>query len=196
MQSRSLGWCRAAGISERLGRRDAGIGEEFDVGEFFDGVESFSLDVAGGAQASADLVEIGIVVAGVRDQFPRARGELTKQGAGGGDVEDSGADNGYGSVGGGEAFFCDDSAAGGLQFAEDVDLRGAGPGGAGGGANGPHRLEGIADGADSGGTGGAEDGAQDCWKHVGVLMGVDVGEVQAAALEQGDLRGGFGLDLS
>jgi hypothetical protein len=48
---------------------------------------------------------------------------------------------------------------------------------------------------DSGGTGGAEDGAQDCWKHVGVFVGVDVGEAQAAGLEQGDLRGGFGLDF-
>src|ERR1035438_7328796 len=195
MQSRGSGWCGAGGISERLGRRDAGIGDEFDGGEFFDGVESFALDVARGAEAGADFIEIGIVVAGVRDEFPCAGGELAEQGAGSGGVEDSGADYGDGPVGGGEAFFCDDSAAGGLQLAEDVDLGGAGPRGAGCGADGPYRFEGIADGADSGGTGGAEHGAQDCWKHVGVFVGVDVGEAQAAGLEQGDLRGGFGLDF-
>ncbi len=76
-----------------------------------------------------------------------------------------------------------------------VYLSAAGPGSAGGGAHGPGRLEGIAHGANSGGAGGAEHGAQHGRKHVGVLVGVDVREAQAPALEPTDLRGGFGLDL-
>jgi len=43
---------------------------------------------------------------------------------------------------------------------------------------------------------GAEHAAEDGGKHVRVLVGVDVGELEAFVLEELDLGAGFGLDFS
>ena len=62
-------------------------------------------------------------------------------------------------------------------------------------AAGPLRLEGIADGADGGALSEVEERARDGGEDVGVFVRVEVGDVDAGALEFLHLREGFALDV-
>ena len=61
--------------------------------------------------------------------------------------------------------------------------------------NGPVRLKGVSNGADSAGPGSAEDGPQHRGKDVRVLVGVDVSEPKTLTLEKFNLRTGFSFNL-
>jgi len=139
--------------------------------------------------------EVGVVVAGVGDELPEAVGESCQQGIECDPVEGAGGEDADCALGGGEAFFGDNAEEFGAEGAEDLDLGAAEPSRLGRGADGPGGFEGVTDGADAGFAGGAEDRAQNLRKHVGVFVGVDVGEMQASVLQEGDLGGGFGFDL-
>ena len=62
-------------------------------------------------------------------------------------------------------------------------------------AAGPLGLEGVADGADGGALGEVEERARDGGEDVSVLVRVEVGDVDAGALELLDLGEGFALDV-
>jgi len=174
---------------------ESGIGDKVEGGEFLDGGERCALGVARGAQAGAHLVEVGVVIAGMRDQFPCAGGKLLDERADGGGVECSSAGDADGPIRGGEALFRDDAAAGGVQAAQDIYLGNAHQGRAVGGADGPRGLKGIADGMDACRTGRAQHRAEYCGKHVRVLVGVDMRESEAFGLKQADLRRDFGFNF-
>ena len=135
--------------------------------------------VARRTETRRDLSQVGVVVAGMRDEFPCARRQLTEQGSKCCCVEASGGEHADGAVGGGETFFCGDAAEGGLKPAEEGYLRAAKQGGVAGCVRGsvqaPGRLKRIADGSDSGCPRGSQYGAQDGGEHVDVLVGVNVG---------------------
>jgi len=61
--------------------------------------------------------------------------------------------------------------------------------------NAPCRLERIADGVNAAGARGVEDRAKHLREHVGVLVGVDVGEGDATGLQELDLGAGFCFDF-
>ena len=62
-------------------------------------------------------------------------------------------------------------------------------------ATGPAGLEGVADGSDGGALSEVEERAGDGGEDVGVLVGVDVGDVDAGALEFLDLSQGLAFDV-
>ena len=64
-----------------------------------------------------------------------------------------------------------------------------------GSAERPGWLEGIAEARDAAGLRGRDEGAEDCGEEVGVLMRIDVGYVEAGALQAANLSTGFGDDL-
>jgi len=147
-------------------------------------------------QAGVCAGEIGVVVTGVGDEFPNAGGQAVEQSGEGNGREGSGGENAECAAGGGEAFFSHDAQESGLKQTKHAKLGAAERQSGGCGAEAPDWLEGIAHGADAGGAGGAQDRTQHGGKDVRVLVGVDMGEVEAAALQQGDLRGGFCLDFA
>ena len=100
------------------------------------------------------------------------------------------------AVGGDESLFCDQAAECGLEVAQKPNLQAAKPRSTRRGADAPGRLEGIADCANAGRPGSPEHRTQHPGEHVGVLVGVDVGQAHAAALEVRDLCGSFALDFS
>ena len=99
------------------------------------------------------------------------------------DVQDAGGENPDSSIRGPETFLFDEAPEAGLKAAQEDDLGAAQVRRVSGCVQAPDRFEGVANGTDAGGPGGAQDRAQDPGKHVHVLMGVDVSETQAGALQ-------------
>ena len=160
--------------------------------------EGLAFDVAVGAEAGGELVEVVVVVAGVDDEFPGAMvgegGERFGEGLGG---EVSGGGDGDGAVGGadllvGAAHLVEEVGA--EVVAEEFEDEAAGTGAVVEG-EGPAGFEGVADGSDAGALGDVEEGTGDGGEDVGVLVGVEVGDVDAGALELLDLGGGFAQDV-
>jgi hypothetical protein len=54
-----------------------GLGEDEDAGEF--GEEGFAFEVAVGAEAGGDAVEVGVVVAGMAAEFVGAGGGMARR---------------------------------------------------------------------------------------------------------------------
>jgi hypothetical protein len=168
-------------------------GDELEEGLVFMG--------AGGTEAGGDLVESGVGVAGMADEFPdgwarrHRREEGTEGSVNGVGTGDPGGENTDGAGGSGEAGVADEALEGSMLGLEGHDSEAAQAAGCGSSAEGPGGLEGIADGGDLAGLGGAEERAEDAGEEVSVLVGVDVGDVEASVLEAADLRGGFGGDF-
>jgi len=62
-------------------------------------------------------------------------------------------------------------------------------------SEGPGFFKRVADGADTGAFAGVKERPSDAGQDVGVLVGIDVGDVDAGALKVLDLRQGFDGDL-
>jgi len=107
---------------------------------------------------------------------------LLEQGIDGCCIEASGGEDADGAVSGRKSFFRYDAVKGGLEAAQEAYLDAAKTGGVGRCMEAPGGFEGIADSADSGCPRGSQYWAQDGGKHVDVLVGVDVSEVDSAAL--------------
>jgi peptidoglycan/LPS O-acetylase OafA/YrhL len=170
------------------GTRRGGVGEDVEEGAEF--------DFAGGAEAGGDGVEGAVVVAGVGDELPEAVGHGGEELAEGGFVEAAGGGDAEGS-GGGEDFVAADLREGveaGAEGGEEFELEAAEGVGVADGER-PGLLEGVADGGDAAAFGDEEESAGDGGEDVGVLVGVDVGDVDAGALEALDLGGGFADDV-
>jgi hypothetical protein len=169
------------------------VGQEFEEGRVFEG--------AGGAEAGADLGEVGVEVAGVADEFPdrtwagsgRDGGEEGAKGAW--DIASAGGEDSQGAVGSGESSVAGEAEEGAVLGVEGDDGEAAEQRSMVGGAERPGGFEGIADGGDSAGAGGLEEGAEDAGEEVGVLVGIDMGDAKAGSLEASDLGGGFGGDF-
>lgn len=140
--------------------------------------------------------EVLVVVARMRDQLKNSFGwDGAEQGSEGDCVESAGGKHAERSRGGGESFFRDDAAECGVQEPQQADLGATNEWGARCGSDAPGRLEWVADGADAAGPGGAQHRSQDTGKHVRVLVGVDVGEADAAGLKRLDLGDSFSFNL-
>src|ERR1039458_7806116 len=81
---------------------------EFNCGKFTDGVECRAFNVARVSQTSVNKVEISVVVAGMRDQFPCAGRHAAEQGTKCRGVENACAGHRDSSAGGDKSFFLDD----------------------------------------------------------------------------------------
>lgn len=156
----------------------------------------------GGAEAGTDLIESGVGITGMADEFPdgagvrRRRGEEgEKSGADGVGASGSGSEDADGAGGGHEAGCADEALEGSVLEVEGGDGEAAEAAGVGGGAEGPGGLEGVANGGDGAGLGGVEERAEDAGEQVGVLVSVDVGDAEASVLKTANLGGGFGSDL-
>ena len=152
------------------------------------------------------MVEVAVVVAGVADELEGAGGwegmEELRQGGGG---EVAGGGDGNGGVGG------EDGTAEGLgaaelrvgleaafERAEELDLEAAEERARAEGEREiqrPGLLEWVADGTDGGAFGYMEQGAGDGGEEVGVFVGVEVGDVDAGALEFLHLGEGLADDV-
>jgi hypothetical protein len=159
---------------------------------------------AGGAEAGADRVEVGVGVARVADEFPnglrccwRRHGleECAESGAYGIGPGGAGGEDANRPGGSGEACGTDTAEEAAVLGAEGHDGGTAKERRSGCGAKRPGGFEGIADGWDSAGAGGHEERAKDAGEKVRVLVGVDVGDVEPGGLEASDLRDGFRGDV-
>jgi hypothetical protein len=154
---------------------------------------------AGGAETGADLIEVGVRITGMAYEFPGGGGvgwHRRQQAAEGlVDVRGSGGEDTDGAAGGGEPGGEDRTLEGSVLGLEGDDRETAEGRDAFGGAEGPGRLERIADGWDAAGASGAEERTQDSWKKVRVLVRIDVGDVQTGALQAADLGGSFRDDF-
>ena len=124
--------------------RELAEGDEVQRGEFAQNWKGLAFDIARGAEAGPNASEIGVVIARVRDEFPGAGGNPIEKAVESHGVECAGGGYAECAAGGRKAFFGNDAVPGGLEAAETADLRSADEAGAGGGANGPDRLEWIA----------------------------------------------------
>ena len=152
-------------------------GNEIDDREFFDGAQGIAFDFARGAEARAYLVQVGVIVAGVRHEFPYALRELLQESADRVCVDDPGSGDGDGSIRGAEALLGEDTAEVRSESAQCEDFGAADKRGAGRCTDGPFRFEWVAYSVDVGRRGSAQHGPQNLGKHVCVLMSVDVRQV-------------------
>src|SRR4051812_42795180 len=83
--------CKMCALDRRAQIRE---GDEVDRWKFAHRHERLAFRVAGSTQPSANLVEIGIVVAGMRDQLPDAFGQFAEEGADGIDIKGASASHG------------------------------------------------------------------------------------------------------
>lgn len=125
-------------------RRELAEGDELQRGEFAQNWKRLAFDIARGAETRANASEIGVVVAGVRHEFPSARRNLIEKTAETHAIECAGAGNAERAAGGREAFFRKYAVPGRLEAPETANLRSTDEPGAGGGANGPGGFEWIA----------------------------------------------------
>ena len=174
---------------------EVGKGDEVETAVVFDGHEGVAFDFARFEETGVCLQELFVAIAGVGDQFEGALGHCGDERVDGGDVQGAGGQTAHGAVGSVEAFFFDDAAKAGLVAAQEDDFSAAQLWRIGCGVEAPDGLEGIANGVDAGSPGSAQHGPQDGRKHMNVLVRVDVGEAKAVALQESDLRGGFGFDI-
>src|SRR6202048_5191458 len=181
----------------KQGSWEIGEVDQVKIGSVVEDGEGGAFDFARGEQPGVCGGQGGVVVARVGDEFETAfAGQSPQKGGEGGAVESPCGEDAERAIGGLEAVFLHEAAeAGGAQQPEEADLGAADDRSAGSGANAPCRLEGIAYGPDAAGARGAEDGAQYAGEHVRVLVGVDVGEIDATGLKGLDLGEGFGFDF-
>lgn len=162
------------------------------------GEECVALDVAMGTEAGSDAIEIAVVVAGVADELVGAFGghglkDLVKglavEVAGGGDADSP--------VGGEDARVADLGLAfeSGFEIAEEFDLKTANAIAVAEG-EAPGLFEGMADGADGVLLGDAQERVENAWEEVGVLVSVEVRDVDAGVLEFLDLSARFAFDVA
>jgi len=161
------------------------------------GEKRLHLDLALSAKTCGDAVEVVVVVAGMADQLVGAFGWEGVEDLGeGGGVEVAGCGDAYSALCGEDLMIADVWLAieGGLQAVEEADLEAAleagvrellGEGG----------FEGVADGGDVGAFENFEERAGDGGEEMCVLVGVDVGDVDAGALESGNLSVCFAHDV-
>jgi hypothetical protein len=179
-----------ASIVDELGR----VWERQSFGQL--GEESVKLDLALGAEAGGDGVEFAVIVAGMADKLPDAVGHVSEEllERGGGEIAGGGdADGAVGGADRGGAYLAVVVETG-AEAAEQLDLKAAEASAVAEG-EAPGVLEGIANGADGVGFGDAQERARDPGEEVGVLVGVEVGDANAGALELVELGKGFALDL-
>ena len=119
-------------------------GDELERGEFTQNRKGFAFDIARGAEASPNAREIRVVIARMRDEFPSAGANPIEKPVQIHCFECTGAGYAECAAGGSEAFFGNDAVPGGLKAAENADLRSANEAASGRCANGPLRLEWIA----------------------------------------------------
>jgi hypothetical protein len=174
-----LGW---GGLGEGAG----------DLGE-----EGCAFDVAVGAKAGGDAVEVGVVVAGMTAELVGAGGREGAEECGeGGRGELAGGRDGEGAVCGEDGVHADFGLVfeAGAEWIEEFKSEAA-EGAAVVERGGPMGFEWVADGADVGGVGYVEQGAGDGGEEVCVFVGVDVGDGDADVLELVDLGSGFAGDV-
>jgi hypothetical protein len=162
-----------------------------------DGEEGGALDVAGGAQTGSDGVEVLVVVTGMAAQFEDAFGGKSVEGFGEGlGCEVAGGGDGEGSIGGEDVAVAQlvEAVKRRLHAVEEVDFQAAKKAAVAEGA-GPCGFERIADGADGGAFGEIKEGTGDGGEEMGVLVGVEMGDVDAGALELLKLGESFSLDV-
>jgi hypothetical protein len=158
--------------------------------------QSDPLRVARGPQARADLFEVGVVISGVRDQFPCAFGHLAQQCTDGVGIERARSGNGDGAVSADEVGARQDAPEERPQLPQGDYLGSAHKRSARRYPNRPLRFERIADGPDAGLSRRAQHGLEHRREHVRVLVSVDMSEPQAGVLEQGDLGSSLGFNFS
>ena len=139
------------------------------------------------AGVAAELVGVAAVVLGQVSAEHGAQGEQV-EGAGGGDAERSGGDEAVLPGGVGEL------VEGGFETAQDLEL-GAAEERRLGECGGPLRLKWFAHGGDAAASGDVGYGAGDGREQVCVFVAVDVGDVEAGALQLLDLRLGFAREV-
>lgn len=182
--------CRIAVVDE-LGW--VGLGEDArDLCE-----ERLALGVAVGAEAGGDAIEVAVVVSGVTAEFMGASGwkgsENQRQRGG---VEFARSRDGDRAIGGADAALMELER--GLEaWAQAADELDGEPARASAllEVNIPLRFKRITDGADGGLFGDFEERAGDRGEEVGVLVGVEVGDLDSGALELLDLGESFAGDF-
>jgi hypothetical protein len=154
--------------------------------------EGEAFDFAGHSEAGADGVEVAVVVARMADKFPEAVGHGGEDLVEDGGVELAGGRDADGAVGGQDFVVADlgEGSEAGFEEGHEGDLE-ASHEVAVAEFEGPRFFEGVADGAYAGALADVEKGTRDGGEDVGVLMRVDVGDVDAGALEVLDLGEGF-----
>lgn len=166
-----------------------------DAGE--DGEEGIALDVAVGAEAGLDTVEVGIVVAGVAAELEDSfGGKRCEDGGEGGGVEIAGGGDADGPAGGVDVGVANlrEAEEGGEAAVEDRDLQAAEGASVSEGAD-PGGLEWVADGADGAALGEVQERTGDGREEMSVFVGVEVGDVDSGTLESLDLGEGLALDV-
>lgn len=118
-------------------------GDEVEGRKFAQNWKGLAFNIARRAEAGPNTSEIGVMITRVCHELPRAGGNPIEKAVESHGVECAGAGYSECAPGGRETFFRKDAVPGGLEAAENADLRSADEAGAGGGANGPGRLEWI-----------------------------------------------------
>ncbi len=174
--------------ARRTRRYEIRKGGQLDCRELPNRLQSAILDLARSAQPGIHLRQFGVVVSGMGHKLPCARRQFLEQATQSRCVEGPCARHGDGSVRGDKVLVCEDAAGTRLQHTQCREFGNAHQGGAACRANSPFGLKGMANGADAGRAGGSQQGAQHCRKDVRVLVRVNMGESQAAVLQERNLR--------
>jgi hypothetical protein len=175
--------------------REVGERDEVDPGVSLDGDERVPFDLPGFEQTGVGAGEHFVAIAGVGDKFERALGHGGDERVHHGKIESASGEDANGTICGDKALLGNDAPEARFEPAQEKDLGASHLWCDRGGIDAPERLERVADRANAGRSSGAQNGAQDLRKHVDVLVSVHVGEAQPVALQQGDLRSGFGFDF-
>jgi hypothetical protein len=161
------------------------------------GQQGVSLDVAMGAEAGGNAVEVAVVVAGVTDQFERAfRRQSVQDFVESFPIEVTGCGDADGAVGG-ENFPTANLRLPfefGFERAEKFDLEAA-HAVAVAESQAPGLFEGVADSGDGEAFGKLQQRPADSGEEVRVFVAVEVSNVDASALEFLNLGEGFPLDV-
>ena len=152
-----------------------------------------SLYLAASTETRHDAVQVGIVVAGMHHQFEDAiLREGGHGGSEGGGVKFAGAGHGEGAICGGDLAAAEQVEEGlAKQAIEQVELKTAEPAALAKRGT-PGGLKWIADGPDPAALGDVDERTRDGGKTVGVLVRVEVSDIDAGALELLNLREGLG----
>lgn len=159
--------------------------------------EGVALDVAMGAKAGGDAVEIAVVIAGMAAELEGSlRGHGVQDVVEGFVVEVAGGGDSDGSIGGEDLLAADLGLLfePGLKVAEEFDLKAASAV-AVAQSEAPGLLEWMADGVDAVLLGEAQQRSKDSRKEVSVFVGVEMSDFDACEIEFPDLGCGLAFDI-
>jgi hypothetical protein len=188
-------WCKRSQRLPGRGALKAGEGDEVDAAIVFDRDKCVAFDFPRFEETRIGIGENLVAIAGMRDKFERALRHGRDERVHDGELQHAGGQDSDRAIRCYKALLRNNTPEPSFQSAKEKDFCAASIWSIGCRADAPDWFEWIAYRPDARCPGGTQNRAQHQWKHMHVLMRVDVREAQAVTLQQGNLRGCFRLDL-